>query len=140
MIREIPIFLNKWSPSVGLLTEELSHVPIWVKFHDVPLVAYTSDGLSLIATKIDNPMMLDSYMKSMYLESWGRAAMQISAYIETGSDDFRVGKVWWAWGCSGLFGSFETDAKKHVSLRRLLLEAQVETHKRQLVVAFVGMS
>ncbi|GJV67293.1 putative reverse transcriptase domain-containing protein, partial [Tanacetum coccineum] len=44
MIRRIPIFLNKWSPSVSLIKEELSHVPIWVKFHDVPLVAYISDG------------------------------------------------------------------------------------------------
>ncbi|GJZ83995.1 hypothetical protein Tco_0649168 [Tanacetum coccineum] len=34
----------------------------------------------------------------------------------------------------------KSDAKKHVSLRRMLLEAQVETHERQLVVAFVGMS
>ncbi|GJX79332.1 hypothetical protein Tco_0327481 [Tanacetum coccineum] len=31
-----------------------------VKFHDVSLFAYTPDGLSLIATKISNPMMLDS--------------------------------------------------------------------------------
>ncbi|GKC62757.1 zinc knuckle CX2CX4HX4C containing protein [Tanacetum coccineum] len=35
MIREIPIFLNKWSPTVSLLKEELSRVPVWVKFHDV---------------------------------------------------------------------------------------------------------
>ncbi|GKD16627.1 hypothetical protein Tco_1205785 [Tanacetum coccineum] len=34
----------------------------------------------------------------------------------------------------------KSDAKKHVSFRRMLLEAQVETHERQLVVAFVGMS
>ncbi|GJR10392.1 ribonuclease H-like domain-containing protein [Tanacetum coccineum] len=54
IIREIPIFLNKWSPFVSLLKEELSHVPVWVKFHDVPLVAYTSDGLSFMATKIGN--------------------------------------------------------------------------------------
>nr|GEU34700.1 putative ribonuclease H-like domain-containing protein [Tanacetum cinerariifolium] len=30
---------------------------VWVKFHEVPLVAYTSDGLSLIAIKIGTPMM-----------------------------------------------------------------------------------
>ncbi|GJR84790.1 RNA-directed DNA polymerase, eukaryota [Tanacetum coccineum] len=54
MIRGIPIFLNKWSLSVSLLKEELSHIPVWVKFHDVPLVAYTSDGLSLMGTKIVN--------------------------------------------------------------------------------------
>nr|GEV21176.1 hypothetical protein [Tanacetum cinerariifolium] len=52
MIYGTPIFLNKWLPPVSLLKKELSHVPIWVKFHDVPLVSYTSNGLSLIATKI----------------------------------------------------------------------------------------
>ncbi|GJY12142.1 zinc knuckle CX2CX4HX4C containing protein [Tanacetum coccineum] len=76
VIRGIPIFLNKWSPSVSLLKEELSHVPVGVRFHDVPLVAYTSDGLSLMATKIGNPMMLDSYTNFMCLESWGRETMQ----------------------------------------------------------------
>ncbi|GJW43655.1 ribonuclease H-like domain-containing protein [Tanacetum coccineum] len=29
MIHEIPIFLNKWSPLVSLLKEELLHVPVW---------------------------------------------------------------------------------------------------------------
>ncbi|GJS35075.1 zinc knuckle CX2CX4HX4C containing protein [Tanacetum coccineum] len=71
MIRGVPIFHNKWSPSMSLLKEELSHVPIWVKFHDVLLVVYTSDRLSFIATKIGTPMMLDSYTNSMCLESWG---------------------------------------------------------------------
>ncbi|GJX90861.1 primary amine oxidase-like protein [Tanacetum coccineum] len=34
MVCGIPISLNKWSPSMRLLKEELSHVPVWVKFHD----------------------------------------------------------------------------------------------------------
>ncbi|GJV79503.1 putative ribonuclease H-like domain-containing protein [Tanacetum coccineum] len=74
MIREIFIFLNKWSPSVSLLNEDLSRDPVWVKFHDVPLVAHTSDGLSLIAKKIGSLMMLDSYTNSICLESWGRSS------------------------------------------------------------------
>ncbi|GJS54484.1 zinc knuckle CX2CX4HX4C containing protein [Tanacetum coccineum] len=72
MIRGIPVFLIKWSPSMSLLKEVLSRVLVWVKFHDVPLVAYTSDRLSLIATKINTPMILDLYTNSMYLESWER--------------------------------------------------------------------
>ncbi|GJZ42660.1 zinc knuckle CX2CX4HX4C containing protein [Tanacetum coccineum] len=58
MIHGIPIFLNKWSPSVSLLKEELCHVLVWVKFFDLPLVVYTSDGLTLMATKIGTLMML----------------------------------------------------------------------------------
>nr|GEY85887.1 hypothetical protein [Tanacetum cinerariifolium] len=55
-------------------TEELARPSAWVKFHDVPVVAYTSDGLSLIALKFGNPLMLDSYTNSMCLESWGRSS------------------------------------------------------------------
>ncbi|GJW10216.1 protein kinase, ATP binding site-containing protein [Tanacetum coccineum] len=73
MIRGILIFLNKWSPCVSLLKEELSRVPLWLKFHDVVLVAFISDGLSLIATKSVTLMMLDLYTKSMCLVSWGRS-------------------------------------------------------------------
>nr|GEX62005.1 hypothetical protein [Tanacetum cinerariifolium] len=43
IIHGVPIFLNKWSPSVSLFKKELYRVPVWVKFYDVPLVAYTSD-------------------------------------------------------------------------------------------------
>ncbi|GKF62155.1 zinc knuckle CX2CX4HX4C containing protein [Tanacetum coccineum] len=48
--------------------------PVWVKFLDVSLVAYTSNGLSLIASKVGNLMMLDSFTNSMCLESWGRSS------------------------------------------------------------------
>ncbi|GKB23311.1 zinc knuckle CX2CX4HX4C containing protein [Tanacetum coccineum] len=37
MIRGIPIFLNKRSPSVSFLKEDLFRVSMWVKFHDVPI-------------------------------------------------------------------------------------------------------
>jgi hypothetical protein len=49
-------------------------VLVWVKFHDVPLVAYTLDGLSLITSKIGTAIMLDSYTNTMCLESCGRSS------------------------------------------------------------------
>lgn len=76
MILGIPIFLYKWSPSISLLKEDLSCVPVWVKFHDVPLVAYNTDDLILIASKIGIPMILDSYTNTMCLESYGLVVMQ----------------------------------------------------------------
>nr|GEV14077.1 hypothetical protein [Tanacetum cinerariifolium] len=47
-------------------------VPIWVKFYYIPIMAFTIDVLSVMATKLGNPVMLDSYMISMWLQSWGR--------------------------------------------------------------------
>ncbi|GKC82617.1 hypothetical protein Tco_1138334 [Tanacetum coccineum] len=55
-----------------LLKEDMSRVLVWGKFYDVLMVAYTSDGLSLIAMKISTSMMLDSYKNSMCLGSWCR--------------------------------------------------------------------
>ncbi|GKB70061.1 hypothetical protein Tco_0931473 [Tanacetum coccineum] len=43
-----------------------------VKYHGVPIPAFTADGLSLTATKLGTPLMLDSYTSSMCTESWGR--------------------------------------------------------------------
>ncbi|GJR89610.1 uncharacterized protein Tco_0213621 [Tanacetum coccineum] len=74
MIRGIPIILNKWNPSVSLNKENLSKVPVWVKLHDVPLAAFTQDGLSMIASKIGTPILLDSYTTTMCLVSWGRSS------------------------------------------------------------------
>ncbi|GKD09923.1 chalcone--flavonone isomerase [Tanacetum coccineum] len=59
---------NNWK-KYGL--EKVTMVRVCVKFHDIPLVAYTSNGLSLLATKIGTSMMFDSYTNSMCLESWG---------------------------------------------------------------------
>ncbi|XP_022014947.1 uncharacterized protein LOC110914468 [Helianthus annuus] len=71
MIRNVPIILNEWSPSV--------------KMHDVPLAAFTEDGLSLLASKVGDPKMLDSYTASMCAESWGRSSFA-RALIEVHAD------------------------------------------------------
>ncbi|XP_071727851.1 uncharacterized protein [Rutidosis leptorrhynchoides] len=84
MIRTVPIILNKWSPDVSLSKEDLTKVPVWVKLHDIPLTGYTADGLSMIASNIGKPIMLDSYTSTMCVEAWGRpnyarAMIEISA-------------------------------------------------------------
>ncbi|XP_021994704.1 uncharacterized protein LOC110891319 [Helianthus annuus] len=72
IIRSQPLFLCEWNPSTKLVKSEVKKVQLWVKIHDVPLAAYTEDGLSLIATAIGEPKLLDSYTTSMCLDSWGR--------------------------------------------------------------------
>lgn len=47
---------------------------MWVKFHDVPLAMFSDDGLSLLATLIGTPKMLDAYTSHMCKESWGRSS------------------------------------------------------------------
>ncbi|GJZ33553.1 ribonuclease H-like domain, reverse transcriptase, RNA-dependent DNA polymerase [Tanacetum coccineum] len=39
-----------------------------------PIMAFSEDGLSAIATKLGTPIMLDSYTTDMCLQSWGRSS------------------------------------------------------------------
>ncbi|GJX75383.1 hypothetical protein Tco_0313978 [Tanacetum coccineum] len=55
IIRKSPIILNKWTSSVSLKKGEVTKVPVWVKLYNVPVLAYSEDGLSLIATQIAIP-------------------------------------------------------------------------------------
>nr|GEU58849.1 hypothetical protein [Tanacetum cinerariifolium] len=52
-------------------TSEVTKVPVWVKLHSVPVLAYSDVGLSLIATQIGKPIMLDAFTSLMCVESWG---------------------------------------------------------------------
>nr|GFD01384.1 zinc knuckle CX2CX4HX4C [Tanacetum cinerariifolium] len=54
-----------------LLKEELTRIPIWVKLHDFPIQVFEADGISLIATFIGKPVILDSYTSDMCNDSWG---------------------------------------------------------------------
>ncbi|GKE11824.1 zinc knuckle CX2CX4HX4C containing protein, partial [Tanacetum coccineum] len=74
MIRQTLIILKKWSMSTSLQKEELTRIPIWIKLHDVPLQVFEEDGISLIATLIRKPIMLESYTSSMCKDSWGRSS------------------------------------------------------------------
>ncbi|GKD75285.1 zinc knuckle CX2CX4HX4C containing protein, partial [Tanacetum coccineum] len=74
LIHKYPIILKKWSMDTRLLKEELTRILIWVKLHDVPIQVFEEDGISLIATFIGKPVMLDSYTSSMCNDSWGRSS------------------------------------------------------------------
>nr|GEZ75071.1 hypothetical protein [Tanacetum cinerariifolium] len=50
-----PVIANyKWHPDENLLKEDVSTLPVWVKLHGVPVMAFSEDGLSAISTKLDN--------------------------------------------------------------------------------------
>ena len=58
---------------------------MWVKLHGVPVIAFSEDGLSAIATKLSTPLMLDSYTSDMCVQSWGRSSYT-RAMIEVRAD------------------------------------------------------
>ncbi|GJV69538.1 cysteine-rich receptor-like protein kinase [Tanacetum coccineum] len=85
MIRKSPIILTKWSSQLSLKKGEITCVPVWVNLHGVPVLAYSGDGLSLIATQIGKPLLLDAFTSSMCKESWGRISFA-RALIEVSSE------------------------------------------------------
>nr|GEW15262.1 hypothetical protein [Tanacetum cinerariifolium] len=68
LIENNSLILKKWHPEENLLKEDVSIVPVWVKLHDVPVTAFSEDGLSAIATKLGTPLLLDSYGSDMCME------------------------------------------------------------------------
>ncbi|GKC77208.1 ribonuclease H-like domain-containing protein [Tanacetum coccineum] len=55
-------------------SEGVCNIPIWVKFHDIPITAFMKDGLSSIANKLGSLLMLDSYTAAMCTDSCGRSS------------------------------------------------------------------
>nr|GEU44196.1 zinc knuckle CX2CX4HX4C [Tanacetum cinerariifolium] len=86
MTRNNPIILKKWAMNTSLLKEELNHVPIWVKFHNVPLEVFDEEGISIIGSHIGKPIMLDAYTSSMCKHSWGRSSFA-GCLIEVSLDE-----------------------------------------------------
>nr|GEU50456.1 hypothetical protein [Tanacetum cinerariifolium] len=64
-------FLGK---KVATLEEDVRTFSVWVKLHGVHVTAFSEDALSAIATKLGTPLMLDSYISDMCMQSWGRSS------------------------------------------------------------------
>ncbi|GKG46271.1 putative reverse transcriptase domain-containing protein, partial [Tanacetum coccineum] len=73
-IRNNPLIQKKWNPDVNLLKEDVGNVLVWVKLHGGPVTAFSEDGLSVIATKLGTPLMLELYTSDMCIQSWGRSS------------------------------------------------------------------
>ncbi|GJY44836.1 zf-CCHC domain-containing protein [Tanacetum coccineum] len=73
MIRNSQLILKKWTMNTRLFKEELTHIPVWVKLHDVHIHVFSEDGISLTATQIGKLIMLDSFSSLMCTDSWGRS-------------------------------------------------------------------
>ena len=86
IIRNVPIFLKECTLNTCLLKEDLTKIPVWIKLHDVPFAAYSAEGLSMIATKLGIPKMLDSMTSKMCEEAWGRCSFA-RVLIEVSSEN-----------------------------------------------------
>nr|GEY39212.1 hypothetical protein [Tanacetum cinerariifolium] len=72
-IRREPLMLNVWSQTTYLKKAEIKKALVWVKFHHVPIVAYSKVGLSLISTQVGKAITFDLYTSNMCVSWWGRS-------------------------------------------------------------------
>ncbi|GKA42063.1 zinc knuckle CX2CX4HX4C containing protein [Tanacetum coccineum] len=68
-INLVLIILKIWMPNTLLKKEAVSSVPLWVKMHNVPIVAYSKVGLDVIAAKVGKLIRLDAHTTSICLNS-----------------------------------------------------------------------
>nr|GEV72930.1 hypothetical protein [Tanacetum cinerariifolium] len=78
LIHNTPLILNKWTSSLPLKKDEVTKIPV---------VAYSEDGFSLIATQVGKPLMLDAFTCFMCVEPWSymgftRSLVEISSDME----------------------------------------------------------
>ncbi|KAJ9546729.1 hypothetical protein OSB04_019272 [Centaurea solstitialis] len=72
MIRGVPLFVDHWDPTKGLVKPIHTLCHLWVKLHNVPLVAFNKEGISRIASALGIPKQMDACTTSMCDKSWGR--------------------------------------------------------------------
>ncbi|XP_028069052.1 uncharacterized protein LOC114271647 [Camellia sinensis] len=53
------LILKKWTRMMRLTKDKIQKVPVWVKFFNVPMEYWDSDGLSRIASAVGIPLFMD---------------------------------------------------------------------------------
>ncbi|KAL4588748.1 hypothetical protein LXL04_001643 [Taraxacum kok-saghyz] len=74
MIRDVPIFLQRWQPRTSFAKAKHNKVLVWVKIHDIPLEAWSVEGIGRIASRIGVPLDMDTFTEDMCVEGKGRCA------------------------------------------------------------------
>ncbi|GKB04505.1 zinc knuckle CX2CX4HX4C containing protein, partial [Tanacetum coccineum] len=69
----VPLILNVWMTNTLIQIESVSKVPLWVKMHNVSILAYSKVGLDLILAKVGRLIRLDAHTNFICLNSWGRS-------------------------------------------------------------------
>ena len=72
-----PIILRVWQPSMEMLNIQLTSLPIWVKFYNIPLEYWTNTCLSYIASAVGKPLHMDSLTENRTRLSFARICIEV---------------------------------------------------------------
>ncbi|KAL7184707.1 hypothetical protein ACSBR2_026785 [Camellia fascicularis] len=71
------LILKKWKRMMKLTKEKVTKVPVWVKFFNVPLEYWDSDGLSRIASAVGQPLFMDNLTEQGSRVAFARVCVEV---------------------------------------------------------------
>ena len=125
-----PFILRAWKPGMDMLNIQLSSIPIWVRFYNIPLEYWTSTCLGHIASTVGIPLHLDPLTENQTKLSFARVCIEVgvdcefpkSVLLDRGNGSYSTIRIEYHWApqcCSEckLFGHnlVHCQAKKNPS-------------------------
>ncbi|GJT97882.1 RNA-directed DNA polymerase, eukaryota, reverse transcriptase zinc-binding domain protein [Tanacetum coccineum] len=72
MVHGKPLMVYKWDPGIGLDKVEPKVILVWVKLHNMPIEAWTNNGISAIASCLGKLKIMDSMKTYVCKSGMGR--------------------------------------------------------------------
>ncbi|GJV53841.1 RNA-directed DNA polymerase, eukaryota, reverse transcriptase zinc-binding domain protein [Tanacetum coccineum] len=72
IVNNRPMFVQKWDPIIGMDKKEMSTIPIWAKLTNVPLEAWSNEGISALASRLGKPLIMDNMTTRMCKHGSGK--------------------------------------------------------------------
>ena len=77
-----PFILRAWKPGMDMLNIQLSSIPIWVRFYNIPPEYWTNTCLGHIASTVGIPMHLDPLTENQTKLSFARICIEVGVGCE----------------------------------------------------------
>ena len=100
-----PFILRAWKPGMDMLYIQLSSIPIWVRFYNIPLEYWTSTCLGHIASTIGIPLHLDPLTENQTKLSFARICVEVgvdcefpkSVLLDRGNGSYSTIRIEYPW-------------------------------------------
>nr|GEY91240.1 zinc knuckle CX2CX4HX4C [Tanacetum cinerariifolium] len=60
LVNNKPLVVRKWDPAFGMEMVEQTKVPIWARLVNVPMEAWSAEGISALASSLGKPLIMDN--------------------------------------------------------------------------------
>ncbi|PWA80613.1 hypothetical protein CTI12_AA195220 [Artemisia annua] len=72
MVDSVPLFVMSWNAEMGMKKADPVKMPLWVKMVNVPMEAWSMDGISAMASSPGTPILMDNMTTHMCQFGVGR--------------------------------------------------------------------